>query len=422
MGNEGELQPVQSITGLQPNSLELKASPEDGCSWEPTYELTIPDDWPSGWYRLEMPAKYAADDRNVDFIVAESQRRGDVLYVFDTQTALAYNVYAGASIYGGFDSSGHWSTRLAANQVSWMRPTVRSHTYDEELPQIVTPESRPHEGEQFRLELAEKFNLAYVSNDSLVEMGADYLARYPAMVIAGTQEYWTNPQIELVKEYVRQGGNLYLSAEEFAYGVFRSEQGGRVVRYFNNPRDDLKLGTNPREIASIRGLVDSLQDFFGVSLAHGYGLAPSEVFSPLRVVNPQSWVFEGLGYGANDPITSVRGIGVGAWVSNENGRYAITSSSIPSADVDVLAIAPYEPIPAWDVLRQADEEIDPKIMHVPEHTPDTTYAILALIRQGKGQIFVAPGGWFNQPHAPFTDPRRAHVIERVISRFAKLSS
>lgn len=402
---------------MRGNSPAFGCTPQEGCNWEVTYPLTIPDDWPSGYYVLEFPVMHSPIPRHVDFIVAEREPSAPILFVVDFLTAEAYNVYAGASLYGGFEASGVWTAAAMSNQISFRRPLVRSHTYGD-APRITKPVWIPHREEGFRLWLAERFSLAYISNDALEFVSEDYLEQYSLLVIAGIQEYWTNKMVSVLESYVRNGGNLYLSATEFAFGAVRFEQDGEVIRFFPRGSDDPILAFSPSQVATYRAATANLEDFFGVSLEQGKGLGFGEQLAPLTVINPINWAFEGTGYERGDTLTLIKGLTVGGWVRQRGGgRYCIVSSTIPYEQVDVLAIAPYPPLDT-QFERQIYIRLDERLNYVTEKIPKTTFAIVALIQQGKGMMFVAPGDWFNMPHAHGYDTRTQKVIENVIQRLS----
>lgn len=369
------------IQGLRGNSPVYGCTPRKGCDWRPSFQLKIPAHWPSGWYRLAFPVKFSSSQRYVDFIVAEKKNSADILFIYDMQTAYAYNVYAGGSFYFQFDATGKRIKKnggdLQSSWLSFRRPLLRVHHTDS-LGFIRPPYPIPHTDEWFRSWLQKEFSVAYISNDALEKAGPAYLERYPLMVVVGTQEYLSNKQIELIRHYVTSGGSLYLSAIEFGYGAVRFEDEGETMLYFWKPEWDPIFKTDPKQAATLRELNSDLGEFFGVVMRNGVGLGIDSKYSDLKVVNAGHWVFEGTGYSNDETLTRVGGLGVGAWVEKrEDGRFCITSSRIDCDKVDVLAIAPYLPL------------------NQPPGKKGKTFAVLAMIRQGEGQIFVAPGTHFN---------------------------
>ena len=85
----GEYKTLTEIVGLEGNDPNRPCSVPDGCDWEPTFELEIPLDWPSGIYRVAFPVKNTATVRFVDFAVAEKQKKADILVIADSQTLFA---------------------------------------------------------------------------------------------------------------------------------------------------------------------------------------------------------------------------------------------------------------------------------------------------------------------------------------------
>lgn len=416
------------------NDPRADCSVEDGCNWKPSLTLQIPREWPSGWYRLEFPVKFSRYLRTIDFIVAESDPRADILFIFDTQMAQAYNVYGGASFYGGFDASGAWEITNRASRVSWRRPVLRSPTYQTQARRITNPVRIPHEEETFRLWLESGYQVAYISNDALAEFGLSYLQRFPVMVIVGKQEYWSEEQLELVRSYVLNGGRLYLSAAEFAYAAIRQDREKDLLYYYYNPRDDPYFEEAPEQLATVRAAISNLGDFFAVSMAYGIGLGLSPEFSPLTIVNAGHRVFENLGYQRGDVLAGIRGLGVGAWVEREVGRkYRVTSASLNPSQVEILAIAPYPPLvprqhgPAEYTHENFNHPLTDRLIHgearyTVRQIPERTYALAAFIRQGRGEMFVGPGGWFNSPHPRNQDARTLQLIRNILDHLLEVQS
>lgn len=333
---------------------------------------------------------------------------------FDTQTADAYNVYGGGSLYGRFNHEGRWFRHEPFDQASLRRPVVRSHTYDCFAQRIQPPHLQPHEEEYFRLRLESWVRVAYVSNCSLQSFGLEYLQAYPVVVVVGTQEYWSHDQMRLLQYYVLQGGALYLSSAEFGYGAIRFEQDGEAIRFFLDPADDPLSRSAPKNVATVRTLVSRQQNFFGVSLEVGQGLGSSNEFSPLTVARSRHPIFHGLGFSDGDPIAGVNGLAPGAWIeTSSGGGLHVASSAIPSEQIDVLATAAHPPLTEWGAPGSSFCPSHPSYSRVSE-IPEYTYAVLALVRQGRGTMFIGPGGWFNSPHPHNTDPRVPQLIRNVI--------
>jgi hypothetical protein len=427
-GSRRFVRTVKVVRGLRATSPVWGCLPDEGCDWPETFAFDVPARWPPGWYRLAFPVRYSDTLRYVDFVVAESEPKAELLFIFDVQTAQAYNVYGGGSSYGLIDETGAWSSQQQLHTLSFRRPMVRSHTYAIRAPRISPPVWIPHEEEAFRLWLASRFRVSYLSNDELETIDPGYLERYPVIVIVGQQEYWSNQQLERIRKYVTGGGSLFLSAIEFAYAAIRYDPIRDTMTYYYDPRDDPILSREPGAVATVRCAVSDPEDFFGVSLEVGKGLGISDEFSPLRVVAPHHWAFAGLGFRSGEVLASVKGLGVGAWIERSSqGDYAITSSRLNAEQVQVLAVAEYPPLTprAWGQPEHSHENFnhsltdflaDGLVDHTSQLIPEKTFAVVAMVRQGKGMMFVGPGGWMNSPHPHNTDPRVPLILDRVIRR------
>lgn len=418
MNQNGTADVVKTSDVRQGNPPRTPCTAEDGCEWKQTLKFTIPDGWPSGWYRLAFTADFAKSQRYVDFIVAEKVPSADALFVFDTQTAQAYNVYAGGSFYGTFDETGAWSYDKPKDALSFRRPVVRSHTYAAQQDAITDPIWIPHEGEAFRLWLDARYSVAYVSNDALETISAAYLQKYPMIVIAGTQEYWSNKQVELIKSYVLEGGNLFVAASEFPYGAVRFDSDD-VFRFFYEVESDPVFRSDPSEVATVRAALSDPEDFFGVSLESGKGLAQDHGYEPLIIVDSNHWALTDSGFSNGDSMAGVRGYIPGAWLEQQlNGKYRIVSSTLARESVEVLAIAPYPPHNVSMTESALDLALDGVLNHISPEIPEATFAIVALVQQGAGQIFLAPPS-LTQSGEPGYDSRSEIVVSNVIARFTQ---
>jgi hypothetical protein len=382
MGDDGRPRPMTKLELTAMNSPEAACTPGDGCDWKPTTTFEVPPGWPSGWYRLTFPVREGEQVRYVDFVVASRKPTARALFVLDYQTAEAYNVYGGASFYGRFDATGRWYGRGAdcTYSISFRRPLLRSHTYAASADRIATPVWRPHEGDGLRKWLDTRMDLDYVSNDALERLGSAFLARYPLVVVTGTQEYLSDAQISLLSDYVRSGGNLLLGSTEFGYGVVRHDEPDRLV------------------YTAVRDHSAEFADFFGISWEWGKRLE-ARGFQPMRVVNAEHWAFRDSGFVDGDKMSNVAGFAAGAWVvRRSDGRYCLASSRLPCDQVELLAVADY-----------------PHIEPVDGHAQ--TSGILALVRQGAGRILVAPA-WIVAQHESSYDTRTKIVMANVVDRLS----
>ena len=88
---------------------QFRETPPDcsvkGCDWPVGYELAIPEDWPSGGYRIRLSAGSGTETVSSDHWFAlragPDQPKGDILQIAATSTWLAYNDWGGSNHYDG---------------------------------------------------------------------------------------------------------------------------------------------------------------------------------------------------------------------------------------------------------------------------------------------------------------------------------
>jgi hypothetical protein len=113
---------VWSRTGL--SGAEHPVPPDastHGCRWPAAFQLTIPPDWPSGYYSAVLRAEHAEQKAvgEISFVVrsAHPGRDARILLQRTTNTDSAYNCWGGATLYNGPDGPAR-----PARRVSFDRP------------------------------------------------------------------------------------------------------------------------------------------------------------------------------------------------------------------------------------------------------------------------------------------------------------
>jgi hypothetical protein len=179
--------------------------------WEPSLELEVPTDWPSGMYTavlrpIEGRASYAP------FIVkGGSGTRAPILFVSAAITWQAYNPWGGANLYDASSAdSPDVSNGRRAVQVSFDRPLEigRGAGYQQ------------HWELQFvRWQERESRDVDYAADVDL-ELDPGVLADRRLIVFAGHHEYWSRPMRTALEAAVAGGTNvLFLSANEINWQV-----------------------------------------------------------------------------------------------------------------------------------------------------------------------------------------------------------
>lgn len=157
------------------------------CQWEPSYELTIPEDWPSGVYVGKLTEQREQLQSYVIFIVRDT-RQCDLLFQCSDHTWQAYNRWPSQySLYDDGENVWHWG---GESQVSFNRPYGK-------YCQILDAPLSIGSGEFFLWEFPfvywlerEGYDVSYLSNTDL-HRDAAQTKRCKGFLSVGHDEYWT---------------------------------------------------------------------------------------------------------------------------------------------------------------------------------------------------------------------------------------
>lgn len=203
------------------------------CRWEPTTELTIPADWPSGVYlgrltTLPEGGKRAYWQSYVIFIVRD-ERPADVLFQCSDNTWQAYNGWPyKSSLYthpkGG---QGPWA------DVSFDRPYGREAQYSGIVNDPLSVGSGGYLTFEFPLAYwleQQGCNVSYCSNSDLLT--PDRALKCKAFLSVGHDEYWDIRQYESAVKMRDAGVNLlFLSGNSVCWVTpFKPSSDGRANR------------------------------------------------------------------------------------------------------------------------------------------------------------------------------------------------
>jgi len=286
-GTGGRL--VHSVEGL---SGATQPDPEPGpravreCRWEPSFTLTIPDDWLSGVYLGKLTAEPSGVQSYIVFIVRDG-RRADFLFQCSDLTWQAYNRWpAWASLYDYGDD--RWETRRS-NDISLDRPYSRYHNGLPADEQAVAPAVGSGEFLLWEFPLAYWMeshgdDVTYISNLDTHQDG-DGLLRAKGFLSVGHDEYWTDRMVENVARARDAGVCLAFFSGNSLSGRIALAPGhdGRPDRVFR--RD---------------GPFEDEQALMGAT-SYGVGLAD------WICRRPDHWLFEGTGMREGDAIPGLVG-------------------------------------------------------------------------------------------------------------------
>ncbi len=267
-----------------------------GCRWPVSHELTIPDDWPSGYYAVRLSVSDRGGEfthrnrRSAEgdcfFVVRpkEPGRDATILLQLATNTYNAYNNWGGYSLYAY-----HARDKVQGRRVSFDRPPA-SQFANWELPFVQWAERNG-------------FKIDYAVNSDL-EFHPEILKPYKLVLSVGHDEYWSAPMRDHLERFIADGGNVaFLSGNTCCWQV-RSEEGGRALTCWKQAFEDDPLYQGEDTVVPLLStlwshhLVQRPENrltgvgflWGGYHRSHGQFMDGSGAFTVHR---PDHWLFEG---------------------------------------------------------------------------------------------------------------------------------
>lgn len=360
----------------------VQPTPDDadanGCGWQPTVRLTVPDHWRSGFYDVTMTAHGAPADRAVShagFVVRAAPRAARMLLVIATNTYNAYNNWGGKSLYTG------------GKQVSFRRPFGRgmimrpeTERDDRKSPPVRWGEAPDIDGDAYQryrfehgfpgymgsagwftyerrfVEWAERsgFEMDYAISTDLADH-LDIVDGYDLVIGAGHDEYWSAPQRDTIEQFVRDGGNYASFSGNTMFWQVRVEADGDTMVCHKYSAPD----TDPVVAAGDPGAMTGMwcdpmvarpeTSFLGAGSAYGlynrFGAATARGSGGFTVYRDRHWLLHGTGLRYGDLLGAEHGV-VG--YETVGCRLAFDDMQLPIAaggdgtppDVEIVAFTP----------------------------------------------------------------------------------
>jgi len=309
-----------------------------GCGWPVAFEFRIPDDWPSGAYRVtcRIDTDDGASEQHGLFLLRSTRtgRKDRLLLVSSTGTWCAYNNWGGSSHYEGICGPG-------GNQyspiLSLQRPLPRGFVLlPDDAPRAALaappgfdePVSYPHMDwafatghskkyasagwasyERHFMHWAERvgFDVDIVSQYDL-QLKPDVVEGYPCLVFIGHDEYWSWEMRDTVDAYVDAGGRVARFAGNFMWQIRLEDDGRKQICYKYRAREeDPARGSNrittsweAPEVGRPGAMTFGLNAIRGVYAGWGGCVAFGAGGFPLY--RPDHWAFDGTGLGYGDVL------------------------------------------------------------------------------------------------------------------------
>ena len=303
---------------------------EKGCDWPEVLRLTIPADWPSGVYRLDIAVPGHASQGML--VVKAMKPQAKILMLLATGTWCAYNDWGGSNHYQGLTGPAQGDF---APHVSVLRPWATGFVaWPDGAPRIthasplLTKPRYPHMDYARARGVSKKYAssgwaaferpfalwcegqgiaLDYTTQHDLHRNPAA-LEGYDRVLIVGHDEYWTWEMRDHLEGWLDQGGQLARFAGNFFWQTRLSDDlttqtcfkttaeaadplahTNRLTSYWDHPA----IG---RPATATMGLTGAAGVYAGWSrcAAHGSG--------GFAIYRPAHWALRGTGLGYGDVL------------------------------------------------------------------------------------------------------------------------
>jgi hypothetical protein len=267
------------------------------CEWEPSAELPIPHDWPSGVYLGKLTTLASGLQSYVIFIVRDD-RRSDFLFQCSDNTWQAYNRWPSQfSLYDNGQHEWYWGGGV---QVGFERPYGK-------YCQIFDAPLSLGSGEWLLWEFPLAFwmeslgyDVTYISNLD-THRDADGLRRARGFLSVGHDEYWSIEIFENVRAAIAAGVNVAFLSGNAVCGRIQLDDELRAferVGVFGPPG-----GTHEFEqMSTLAHDRPYANELIG---AHSTGPVTGGADWTCRI--PDHWLFSGTGMRAGDSIPGLVG-------------------------------------------------------------------------------------------------------------------
>ena len=296
------LGPLQGTTQPEPEIAERSLTE---CRWEPTAELTVPEDWPSGVYigRLGLLPGQNRNTRWQSYVifVVRDDRPADVLVQCSDNTWQAYNRWpAYNSLYT--DPRGHL---VADVDVSFDRPFGKHAHLLTDAPQSMgTGEFLLWEFPLSYWLEQQGYDVTYCSNSDMLTPERAELCK--AFISVGHDEYWDLRQYSSVKSAIDSGVSaLFLSGNAVCFmSPFRDSSDGRPNRIITRAGRYGGMTEIETEYMGPFPVDDGPDEAL---LMGARTITPYAGGDDWTVAKPEHWAFEGTGMEAGDYIPGLVG-------------------------------------------------------------------------------------------------------------------
>ena len=403
-------EPREVVAEIKANKADNKCSQcsyNKGCNWHSVASIEISRFWKSGVYTAARRNEKSMKPFGAPFIVYD-KNPADVLFVFDWNTINSYNVYAGASPY----------VYMLKDRVYTMGDFPNKKTTPTEF-SLKRPQANFHyNGNEFRqknfdftlswltLFSKEKTTASVVTNTKFGDLSLAQIQKHKVIILSAVQEYVSKKFIDMLEQYILQGGFVVILGNEFSFRTIRFSE-NESFYFFPHLSTDPMLNTDKEQVASDLAPHRDIENFFGASIKYARAfISRNKEGYPLQFVNKKHPLLKGINLNSSKDFGFVKDWSLGAVLKkNTLGVWCTELMSGRCLPVDLLGFAEMSTEGQFLECCSSHAEIElknyGKIIRTPTTIPEKIYAPLMIVRQGKGKILIIPHRTF-EPQFPFT--------------------
>ena len=447
-----------------------------GCGWPAIVQITIGEDWQSGYYDIVLTDCYGAEARHYLCIRAKAGlRRTPYVLILTTNTWQAYNHFGGANAYCDVAALMERRAALpeamqgAAGVLSSQRPFPPLLLAPPDgMPRLVNLRKRgfeerpwaggdpawsrahnqsPYDGSAGFLRKWEHAFVTWAEGDE--GMTLDYLTDhdldqdlaaldgYRCAILVGHSEYWSGPQRDAVEGFVDKGGNLAIFSGNTAFWKVRWEDQGTTMVCHKwrgetaetvPDSEAVHLWSHPR-FGRPEAQLTGLSFIFGGY--HRLGLCAARGQGGYTIYRPDHWALAGsdLYYGDvigdQVPLLGYENDGCPLTFGDDGLPAPLSRLGVPH-NLEIIGLAPCAFAEAPSDYRSLipPEELD--VVATIAYGDDSAasqakvlrgHAVMGSFKRGEGEVFNA--GTTEWAHGlAAADPFVTRITRNVLRRFA----
>jgi hypothetical protein len=326
VGDQNEAIPVSASHSETARLARVPAEPwRNGCRWEASFHLEIPQDWASGMYAAACTDPTGRTFHIVFIVKPRPGDRGDFAVIANTNTWNAYNDWGGASKYD-----------LPADALSFLRPNPQTAPIDD------GGVNRRTRAELWVLDWLVSTGYRFdVYSDTDLHRGIPALSEYRGLVMDTHPEYWSLQMRDNLEAYLAGGGSLLYLAGNGMFEQSTLSFDGGTESFFPGgqfPRREPSYFRNldpPRPERNLLGVAFRYENYFDFA-PYRVLQAGHHLFAGTGIANGQTIGSSGLNGGASGwemdtsiPGNAPDGVIVTCWGDDDRG--------IPPANLELLA-------------------------------------------------------------------------------------